>query len=58
MKTYSAVVSAEALPDFRVQVVFDTGEHGVFDCKPLLSDPFSLQIKHFSAPLPISVPNH
>ena len=40
MKTYAAVVSAEALPDFRVQVVFDTGERGVFDCKPLLSDPF------------------
>ena len=40
MKTYASVVSAEPLPDFRVQVVFDTGERGVFDCKPLLSDPF------------------
>jgi hypothetical protein len=40
MKTYASVVSAEALPDFRVQVVFETGECGVFDCKPLLSDPF------------------
>ena len=40
MKTYAAVVSAEALPDFRVQVSFDTGETGVFDCKHLLSDPF------------------
>ena len=40
MKTYASVVSAEALPDFRVQVVFDTGERGVFDCKHLLSDPF------------------
>ncbi len=40
MKTYAAVVSAEPLPDFRVRVVFDTGESGVFDCKHLLSDPF------------------
>lgn len=40
MKTYASVVSAEALPDFRVRVVFDTGELGIFDCKNLLSDPF------------------
>ena len=40
MKAYASVVSAKALPDFRVQVVFDTGACGVFDCKPLLSDPF------------------
>ena len=26
MKTYASVVSAEPLPDFRVQVVFDTGD--------------------------------
>lgn len=40
MKTYAPVVSARPLPDFRVKVVFDTGTSGVFDCKPLLSDPF------------------
>lgn len=40
MKAYASVVSAKALPDFRVQVVFDTGACGVFDCTPLLSDPF------------------
>lgn len=40
MKTYASVVSAKALPDFRVLVGFDTGASGIFDCKPLLSDPF------------------
>ena len=40
MKTYASVVSAKALPDFRIRVGFDTGVGGIFDCKPLLSDPF------------------
>lgn len=40
MKDYAATVSAHALPDFRIRVGFDTGAVGVFDCKPLLSDPY------------------
>ena len=34
------IVSAEALPDFKVRVAFDTGETGVFDCKDYLRHPY------------------
>ena len=40
MKDYASTVSAQALPDFRVRVAFDTGAVGVFDCKPLLGDAY------------------
>ena len=29
-------VSVEALPDYHVRIVFDNGEHGVFDAKPYI----------------------
>lgn len=40
MKTYASTISAQALPDFCVRVVFDSGAAGVFDCKPLLSQSY------------------
>lgn len=40
MKDYASVVSARALPEFRVRVEFDTGDAGVLDCRPFLDDPY------------------
>lgn len=40
MKDYSSIVSAKALPGFCVQVLFETGERGVFDCRPYLADAY------------------
>ena len=40
MKEYSTVKSAVPISDHEVRVVFDTGDSGVFDCKPYFSDPY------------------
>ena len=34
------ITNVEALPDYKVRVVFDTGESGVFDCSEYLSHPY------------------
>ena len=34
------IVLAEAMPDFKVRVTFDTGETGVFDCVDYLRHPY------------------
>ena len=34
MASYQLLKEASAIDDHRVNVVFDNGEHGVFDCSP------------------------
>lgn len=34
------ITNAKPLPGYKVHVVFDTGESGVFDCSPYLSHPY------------------
>ena len=34
------ITNAKTLPGYKVHVVFDTGESGVFDCSPYLSHPY------------------
>ena len=34
------ITNAKALPGYKIHVVFDTGESGVFDCSPYLSHPY------------------
>ena len=40
MKEYSTVKRAVPISDHEVHVVFDTGDSGVFDCRPYFSDPY------------------
>ena len=34
---YHDVVSVRCLDDFRLELVFDSGESGVLDCKPIIT---------------------
>ena len=40
MKTYENVIEAKPLENYKIQVVFNNGETGVFDCSYLLNDKF------------------
>ena len=40
MKEYSTIRKAVPVSNHEIQVEFDTGEIGVFDCQPYFSDPY------------------
>jgi hypothetical protein len=34
---YDDVVSVKCLDDFRLELIFDSGESGILDCKPIIA---------------------
>ncbi len=48
MLSYAKTISAKALPDYKVEVVFNNGQRGVFDCKYLLQYETSAGLADYS----------
>ena len=48
MLSYAKTISARPLPDYKVAVVFNNGQSGVFDCKYLLEYETSAPLANYS----------
>ena len=48
MLSYAKTISAKPLPDYKVAVVFNNGQRGVFDCKYLLDYEVSAPLADYS----------
>jgi hypothetical protein len=48
MLSYAKTVSAKPLPDYKVAVVFNNGQSGIFDCKYLLDYEISAPLADYN----------
>ena len=48
MLSYAKTISAKPLPDYKVAVVFNNGQSGIFDCRYLLEYEMSAALADYS----------
>ena len=48
MLSYAKTISAKPLDDYKVAVVFNTGQRGVFDCRYVLDNEISASLADYS----------